>query len=421
MAKVQPSKVFGAGLLLVGVMVISLNLRSPITGIGPLLELMREQLQLSVTQAGLLTTLPLLAFAFCSPLAAILGRRQGLEVSLMVALVLMLIGIIMRSMGSVSALMLGTVIIGAGIAIANVLLPSLLKRDFPSKVATITALYVLMMGLGSTISAGIAVPMADLADSLAIRFIPNWAFALGSIIVFPIVAIILWLPQLGKSTKPSTDKAEIESHSYVWRSAIAWQVTAFLALNSLLNYIFISWLPSILIDFGFTPAKAGFIHGVLQLFSALPAIILIPLMAKIDDKRLLTFALTLLVSIGLIGLLIHPEWALVWAMMFGFGTGGGFILGLSFISYRTQDAHQAASLSGMAQCLGYLLAATGPIIMGSLHEWAGSWLLPLGFCLLCCVLWSTMALFAARKSLLSPVKAESQPNDSALGQCAASE
>jgi CP family cyanate transporter-like MFS transporter len=395
------SKAFSL-LTVVGVLLISLNLRSPITGLGPLLDVIREQLHLSSMQAGMLTTLPLLAFAFFSPIAAILGRKRGLEQSLMLALVLILMGIIVRSLGSVSWLFIGTVIIGAGIAIANVLLPSLLKRDFPTKVTTITAVYVLMMGVGSTFSASFAIPVMNMASELSITFIPNWAFALASIIAFPVIAIMFWLPQLKKHSVPTAEMAEIDNHSYLWRSASAWHITIFLALNSLLMYIFVSWLPVILVDYGYSHQEAGFIHGMLQLATAMPAIILIPLMAKIHDKRALTVSMSLLAFIGIAGLIALPSMAIVWVLFFGVGFGGGFILALAFISLRTQSVHQAAALSGMAQCCGYLLAASGPIAIGALHESSGNWLLPLSICAAINVLWSFFALLAAKQSPITP-------------------
>lgn len=401
MAPQASPKVINSTLVLLGVFLISLNLRGPISGTGPLLETMREQLSLSMTQAGLLTTLILLAFAVFSPVASYLGRRRGLEEALMLSICLIFIGIITRSMGTVSTLMGGTIVIGAGIAIANVLLPSLIKRDFPDKIATITAIYVLMMGIGSTLSASLAVPVLHLADKIEISFVPNWAFSLGIIVIFPLLAMLVWVTQLGKSTAPSADVATINSHSPIWRSAGAWQITTFLSLNSTIMYIFVCWLPTILLDHGFSETEAGNVHGVLQFFTMVPALFLIPLMKKIQDKRIISLVLTLFALVSIIGLLVKPSWALTWAMFFGFGGGGGFILGLSFISIRTASPQQAASLSGMAQCLGYLLAALGPIFIGLLHEYTGNWQVPLWVCAACCIGWSIVSVFASQPHLIT--------------------
>ncbi|MGS0828348.1 MFS transporter [Shewanella sp. 0m-8] len=398
----HPSRVASSAFLLLGVLLISISLRNPITGVGPLLDAIRTDLHLSATQAGMLTTLPLLAFAFFSPVASKLARKRGLEQALMLSLLFILIGLTVRSLGSSSTLFLGTVIIGAGIAFANVLLPSLMKRDFPTKIATMTSMYVLMMGAGSAMSASLAIPLVDMAEQLSISFIPSWAFSLGSLVIFPIIAILVWLPQMRNHTPPSKDTQALDSHSYLWRHVSAWQITLFLALNSFLMYIFISWLPTILVDSGYSHHEAGVIHGMLQLFTAVPALVLIPFMSKLKDKRFLSFGLTFLAFIGIMGLLLKPEFAMVWGMLFGFGAGGGFILALALISLRTASAHQAATLSGMAQFLGYLLAATGPMIIGELHEQTASWQLPLIICAICAVLWGGVAFLAAKDELIQP-------------------
>lgn len=387
--------------LMFGVLLISLSLRSPITGIGPLLDLIRLELNLSATQAGMLTTLPLLAFAFFSPIASRIGRKHGLEQALMLSLILVTIGLVIRSIGNSVGLFSGTIIIGAGIAIANVLLPSLMKRDFPTKIATMTSIYVLMMGVGSALSASLAIPLADLASRLSIGAVPSWALSLASLTIFPVIAILVWLPQLRNNTAPSKDSSELEGHSYLWRNVDAWSITLFLALNSFLMYIFISWLPTILVELGYSHHQAGVIHGVLQLFTAVPAIILIPLMAKISDKRFLSFSLTIMAFFGIVGLIYAPNYAMIWGMLFGFGAGGGFIVALALISLRTQTAHQAATLSGMAQFLGYLLAATGPIIMGAIHEHNGSWQQPLALCAIVALVWSIFAVLASKSQLIS--------------------
>lgn len=401
MAKPTPPFMASGAFLMLGVLLISVSLRSPITGIGPLLDAIRVQLNLSATQAGMLTTLPLLAFAFFSPIAATIGRKRGLERALMLSLLLITLGLVIRSLGSTLGLFSGTVIIGAGIAIANVLLPSLMKRDFPNKITTMTSIYVLMMGVGSALSAGLAIPLSRLADTLSISHIPNWAFALGSLILFPIIAMVVWLPQLRHHTEPAKDALEFDNHSYLWRNTDAWHITLFLAMNSFLMYIFISWLPTILLEQGYNHHEAGVIHGVLQLFTAVPAVILIPLMAKIKDKRYLSFSLTILAFIGILGLILMPAHAMIWGMMFGFGAGGGFIVALALISLRTTSAHQAATLSGMAQFLGYLFAATGPIMMGAIHENTGSWQQPLITCAAVALVWSVFSVLASKSKLIT--------------------
>ncbi|BAJ01927.1 transporter, putative [Shewanella violacea DSS12] len=375
-------------------------MRGPITSVSPLLDSIRTALNLTASQAGLLTTMPLLAFAFMSPLSSKLGHALGLERALMTALVFIFIGIMVRTLGSTSALLLGTFVIGAGISIANVLLPSLLKRDFPTKVATLTAVYVLTMGIGSAISSALAVPISNLAEHLSISFMSDWSFALVSVIVFPLVAILFWLPQMTSHTAPTKNTAKLDSHSYVWRSPLAWQLTFFLGLNSFVTYIIIGWLPSMLMDAGYSEVEAGFNAGLLQLATALPAIALIPIMGRLKNQSLLAFGTALIALSGILGLLLLPQFATVWVLVFGFGGGAGFIVGLSCISHRTYHTHQAAALSGMTQCVGYLLAATGPIFIGYVHDTTGSWRLPLILCAVSCVLCSIFGLLAGRDRTL---------------------
>ena len=402
MPLLHPCRFASSTFLLMGVLFIAISLRSPITGVGPLLDAIRAELHLNATQAGMLTTLPLLAFAFFSPIASKVGAKRGLEQGLMLSLLLITSGLVVRSFGLTSTLFIGTVIIGAGIAFANVLLPSLMKRDFPTRIATMTSMYVLMMGVGSALSASLAIPLTDIASQWSISAIPTWAFSLASLVIFPLIAMLIWLPQMRNHTPLSKDTQALDSHSYLWRNASAWQLTLFLALNSFLMYIFISWLPTILVDSGFNHHEAGVIHGMLQLFTAVPALVLIPFMNRFNDKRPLSFGLTLMASIGIIGLLLKPELAMIWGMLFGFGAGGGFIVALALISLRTSSAQQAATLSGMAQFLGYLLAATGPMIIGQLHQQTSSWQLPLTICAACSVLWSVFALLAAKDEIITP-------------------
>ena len=177
-------------------------------------------------------------------------------------------------------------------------------------------------------------------------------------------------------------------------------IDLFLGLNSFVTYIIIGWLPSMLMDAGYSEVEAGFNAGLLQLATALPAIALIPIMGKLKNQSLLAFGTALIALTGILGLLLLPQFATVWVLVFGFGRGAGFIVGLSCISHRTHHTHQAAALSGMTQCVGYLLAATGPIFIGYVHDTTGSWSLPLILCAVSCVLCSIFGLLAGRDRTL---------------------
>jgi MFS transporter, CP family, cyanate transporter len=363
----------------VGVLLIAASLRAPFTQIAPLLSLIKADLDLSTVGAGALTTLPLLAFAIISPWSALIARKFGLEKALFGAMVTIAVGVTVRSGGNAVCLFLGTSTIGVGIAVGNVLLPSLVKRDFRHHVAALTGMYVLVMCLAAALASGIAVP---LADDL------GWRSALASVLLLLLAAIAVWMPRAGAKTAPALNTVTPADGGKIWRSALAWQVTLFLGLNSTISYVVIAWLPTILTNSGYTPAEAGSLHGVMQLAQAIPGLVLGPIFRGMRGQRIAAVATSIFSGIALLGLLALPHLALVWVVLFGIGTGAGFILGLTFISLRTGNSQQAAALSGMAQCCGYSLAALGPMAMGAVHDALGGWYVPLALC-------STLAGIAA--------------------------
>jgi len=377
----------------IGILLIAANLRAPFTGIAPVLEQIINHFTLSASQAGFLTTLPLIAFAIISPMAASLAKKQGLERALFFALILILFGVSTRFIDSTSMLFVGTAIIGIGIAIANVLLPSLIKRDFATKVALMTSAYVLTMGIASGGFSALVFPLSQLNEL-------GWQFALGSVVILTLSGLIIWTPQLGKQTIPREIGRQPSASKSVWRYLLAWQITLLLGLNSFLNYIIITWLPSILMDTGHSAVQAGVYHGAFQFATALPGLVLIPLLAQLKDQRALSFTLAIFGSISTLALLYMPHFAFVWTVILGFCSGACFILGLSFIGLRTDDAQQAASLSGMSQSVGYLLAATGPMIAGSLHTVTGSWSAPLWLCAIAGILCALCGLGGGRNTTL---------------------
>lgn len=358
----------GAGWLILGILLIAANLRAPVTGVGPLIEMLQQAFGFSAGIAGLLLTLPLACFALLSPVSAVVARSLGLERTLFLAMLLVALGIVLRSTGSAAALLIGTCIIGGGIAGGNVLLPSLLKRDFPHDLTRLTAIYGLIMNTASALGSVCAVPLADKL---------GWSWALASFIVLPLVAMLVWLPQLARHTPPTSTSTRSGS---VWSSALAWQVTLFLGTNSFVYYVVTAWLPSILVSNGQSAAEAGNLHGLLQFSSAVAGLLLVPLVKRMNDQRLIAASTSALCVVGATGLIVWPALAIVWVPVFGFGSGAVFILGLAFVGMRVATPQQAASLSAMAQCVGYLVAAAGPMLMGRLHDAVGDWNLVLAAC-----------------------------------------
>ncbi|HCW7014835.1 TPA: CynX/NimT family MFS transporter [Citrobacter farmeri] len=356
-------------LLIVGILMIATTLRVTFTGAAPLLDAIRADYSLTTAQTGLLTTLPLLAFALVSPLAAGIARRIGMERSLFVAMLLICAGIAMRSLPSVSLLFFGTAVIGCGIALGNVLLPGLIKRDFSQHVARLTGAYSLTMGAAAALGSALVVPLALNGF--------GWRGALLLLMVFPLLAFLVWLPQWRNTTHANVTTSRALHTRGIWRSPLAWQVTLFLGINSLIYYVIIGWLPAILISHGYSEAQAGSLHGLLQLATASPGLLIPLVLHRFRDQRSIAALVSLMCAVGAAGFWFMPNQAVLWTLLFGFGSGATMILGLTFIGLRASSSHQAAALSGMAQSVGYLLAACGPPLMGRIHDGQGSWQIPL--------------------------------------------
>ncbi|EAO3359856.1 MFS transporter [Salmonella enterica] len=375
-------------LLIAGILMIATTLRVTFTGAAPLLETIRSDYGLSTAQTGLLTTLPLLAFALVSPLAAGIARRFGMERSLFAAMLLICAGIALRSLPSATLLFAGTAIIGCGIALGNVLLPGLIKRDFSQHVARLTGAYSLTMGAAAALGSALVVPLALHGF--------GWRGALLMLMLFPLLALLIWLPQWRTTRSANLSSSRALHERGIWRSPLAWQVTLFLGLNSLIYYVIIGWLPTILISHGYSEAQAGSLHGLLQLATAAPGLAIPLILHRFNDQRWIAALVSLLCAVGAAGLWFVPGQAVIWTLLFGFGSGATMILGLTFIGLRASSAHQAAALSGMAQSVGYLLAACGPPVMGKLHDASGSWHLPLSGVTVLAIIMAIFGLYAGR-------------------------
>ena len=367
-------------LLLTGILCIALNLRGSLTSVSAVLDLIRDDLSLSPAQAGFITTLPMLAFAFFSPVASRLSKKLSLEIVLLLALLLLIYGIVTRSLGGIVLLFSGTLAIGIAIAMINVLLPVLVKRDVPEQVTTVTALYVLAMGIGSGASTYFTLPTLHIAYGYHIHYLPEWALALLSNLIFPFLALVIWLPQLRQSKHSASLASESPSHTYLWCTKSAWCISLCLSLNAFMSYVVFSWLPAMVTEFGYSAHDGAVMQGWCQLGTGLPALLIIPVLKKFNDLRLLAMTMPVITLVCLTGILKTPAFAAIWSLLLGIGLGGGFITVLSLIGLRTHDTHQAATLSGKTQCLGYLFGAAGPVLIGQLHDITNGWTAPRRSC-----------------------------------------
>ena len=371
----------GRVLLVWGLLVVAANLRASLTGVGPLLDRVQADLGLSPAVAGLLNTLPLMAFAAVSPLVPRLAARWGPERLLGGALVVLMSGIAVRWAPGVVGLFAGTVLIGAGIAVGNVILPSLIKRDFPARVGLLTSAYATVMGGVAAVASGVAVPVSQVAPG-------GWHTALGCWIVLALVAVMLWLPQ---THAPRPASGAVRRPRLPWGSALAWAVTAFMGLQSLGFYVVVTWLPQVLQDNGVSAAAAGWLLFLLQAVAVLTSLAVPAVLRRARDQRALATVSSLVLLIGYFGLWAAPGWAPLWSVVLGLGGGASLVLALAFLSLRAQDATVAGALSAMAQTIGYLLAAAGPVIFGLLHTVSSGWHVPI---ILLCVAAAGQAIVA---------------------------
>lgn len=375
-------------MLIIGILFIAANLRAPLTSVGPLVSLIRDNLHISNTLAGTITSLPLFAFALFSPLIPGMARKFGTEVCFFGSVIILTLGILLRSYAGSFSLFLGTAIIGLAISASNVLMPSLIKKEFPNQVGVMTGLYSVSMSIFAALASGISIP-------LAVNSGLGWAGALKIWAVLSFISIIIWIPQLRKNSKMAVDNMAADTLEEVnktnnideptmkevsiWKSSLAWQVTIYMGLQSMIFYCIVTWLPSILIQQGMTSSQAGWMLSIMQL-ALIPTIFFCSILAgHTSSQHSLVMVGSLCIIIGFLGLLLVHGFksTILWIILLGIGGGFTFSLSMMFFNLRTNNANEAARLSGMAQSIGYLLAAFGPMFFGYLHDATNNWTMPL--------------------------------------------
>ncbi|KOT90187.1 MFS transporter [Streptomyces sp. NRRL F-5755] len=371
-------------LLLLGIVLASLNMRAALAGVSPLVSEIGTHYHLAATASSLVTTIPLVFMGLGSIAAPKLARRWGTETVLCGALVLLCGGILLRIAPPVVALFVGCAVVGTSIALLNVLMPGLIKRDFPEKAAGMTALYSTAMILGATVSAASAVPLENALG--------GWQGSLASWALLAAVAAVVWIPQAliaRRGTRhgqaAATPAHTTEDGPKLTRSPLAWQVTLFMGSQSLIAYVMIAWMPTIFTDHGMSKATAGLVFAFSTLVQMAGSFVVPMLAGRMRRQRLLAVAVTALMACGIVGLLVAPvAGAWVWAILLGIGQGGALGLALTMMVLRSGDAHTAARLSGMAQTWGYLLAAAGPLLLGAVHQATHGWTVPIVLLLAVC-------------------------------------
>jgi MFS transporter, CP family, cyanate transporter len=363
--KTRTSK--GNLILILGIILVSFNLRPSITAVGPLIPFIREDLLLSNAWAGFLTTLPLITFATFSIFSAAIGRKLGNARAILLGMGIIALGTILRVSGGSFLLFFGTGLTGIGIVIGNVLLIPFIKAKLPHRIGIMTSIYTTGMTLLAAIGSGVSIPLAfDLGL--------GWRGSLLFWVLLIFLGMIVWLPQIKRK------KLDLPAHRSdfqpvkVWKSKLGWQVSVFMGIQSFIFFSLITWLPDILILRGFTPADAGWIIMGIQIFG-LGGSFAAPLVAvKFKNQIGLGMALGIAYLIGFSTFFTHSPAALyIGLSIIGICLGSSISLAYTLIGLRTEKESTTSSLSGMAQSIGYFLAAVGPILVGVLFDLFGNW------------------------------------------------
>jgi len=361
--------VAGGTLLAVAVILVALNLRPAVTSVAPLLGDMREELGTSATWAGLLTTMPGLCFAAAGLTAPRLSSRFGLGRIISAALVVLTAGLVLRTVDGPHVVIGATLLVCAGIALINVLIPVVIKGSFPTRVGLMTGIYTAALqgggALGSAVTPGLEEPLG------------GWRLALAAWAAIAVLALLAWLPASRRHRSSWAVSTELTGKPRsLLGNRLAWTVTLFFGSQAFLAYIVMGWLPQIFIDNGISKVQAGILVGLVSLIGVPVALIISPLAARATHQSGWIVALGVLGFAGAVGLLVAPAAApWVWSVLIGVGMSA-FSMALTVIALRARNAEDTAQLSGMAQGFGYLFAGLGPFLFGLLHDVSDGWTIP---------------------------------------------
>jgi CP family cyanate transporter-like MFS transporter len=359
----------GRGLLLVAVLLVALNLRGAIAAVSPVLPEIRADLGLSGPIAGLLTTLPVLCFAALAPAAAWLGRRIGTERAILLGTVVVAVGTVLRVLGGAPVLLVGTLLVGAAMTIGNVLVPVVVKQDFPERASTVTGLYTAALAAGAALTAALTAPIAAAT---------NWRTGIAVWAALAVVAAFVWwfATRRGRHAGPAGVGAP--AGTGIWRHPVAWALAIYLGCQSITFYTVTAWLPTMLMDDAALDLKtAGAAMSVFQVIGIAGTLVIPPLAGRRPSQGWLGLSIAGGWAVMFAGLLVWPTAWLAWSVVGGLVQGAGISLAFTLLVLRAYDTAAARGLSSMTQLIGYTLGASGPVLVGALYEVTSGWRVPL--------------------------------------------
>lgn len=366
--------------LLLGLVCVCFCMRSPMSPVGPLTPQIQQSLGLSAALAGLMTTIPLLIFALVSPSAGGLLRRADDRRLTPACLLLLIGGLLLRSYAGLAGLLAGTVLLGLGVGVLNVSIPVFIRSNFPARIGLSMGVYTMAMTLMSALSAGFCVPLS--------AALGGWRNALAFFIVFPALAIPVWLlcSRRGVSRERQAERVSLSQTARSWKS---WCIALFMALQSGLFFCMIAWLPSALLASGARAESAGLLVLMMQLVSLITNFLMPVLLQRFPGKRRrLAMLCGLVYMLGFLPFVFGPlpVWLRVASVvLLGLGSGLSLSFALTMIALSGCSRAQTAGLSAFAQGAGYLLAAPMPVVLGLLLDNTDGFRLPMLILALLCI------------------------------------
>lgn len=358
-------------LLVIGIVLIAGTLRAPLTAVGPVINDIKADLHINNGVAGLITTIPLIIFGIFSPLASKVLERYAMPHVLFYAVLLTIVGLVLRVSGGVTTFFIGTVVLGIAIAFGNVTLPAYAKWRFPLQIGLITGIYSATMNFTAGLGGGLSYPLSTLSPL-------SYRLSLVFWVLIAVCAIVIWLPQL-KKTDDSMESLDTEANANqkpvkIYRSKMAWAVALMMVFQSMMFYSIVAWYPSILISKGIAPESAGYFL-MLNQFAQLPMTFTFPIIAaRMQSQRVLVYIIVTLMGVGFGLLFTDNYWLLILAMIFtGMGIGACFSVCMTLFSIRAKTTRVSMALSGFGQSVGYWVAAIGPFLIGIVYDMSHTW------------------------------------------------
>lgn len=354
-------------LLLLAIVLIACNLRACLTGIGPISAMIQEELGLSAGAAGFITTIPLLAFAAASPFVGRLSAKAGEGAVMTGGFIVLILGLAVRAFAGTAGLFLGTLLAGAGISVGNVLLPALIKGCFPQRISALTGVYTSAMSAFASVAAAVSVPLALAA---------GWRSSLAVWILLAVAALIVFLPfRKMRMTREQDERSEAGGEDRkVLHHPVTWWLSLYMGLQSMFFYCFVAWLPAVLQTHGFTTAEAGYWASIYQLIGIFVAFLTPMICGKQDQKRFSLLVSALYIAGMALMIFAESRQLLCTGVIFcAICASATFSLAMVMISARASTPAAAATLSGITQSAGYLIAAVGPFLMGFIFDLTGNW------------------------------------------------